>query len=144
MFDEISIILQIVIMNLIISFISSYIAVSNDIRNYNNKLLGKNPDAETTVFTLRYYRKLVIKCRYALFYPLLASVMLLVMFYFYSYLQNILMLYIIFTAVICIGRCFFSNIISIEFVIECTISHSRFSFLRNHSTLLSYGISYCN
>lgn len=39
----------------------------------------------------------------ALVYPILASLVLLSMYYFYSYVQSLLMLYIAISAAVCVG-----------------------------------------
>ena len=55
MLDEFSILLQVIIINLSVSFLASFIGLRNDISNYNNKVKGKDPENETAIFTLRYY-----------------------------------------------------------------------------------------
>ena len=54
MFDEISIILQVILIYVFIAIASSFFGLRHDIENYNKKLMGKEPDNETSVFTLRY------------------------------------------------------------------------------------------
>ena len=53
MFDEISIILQVILIYVFIAIASSFFGLRHDIENYNKKLMGKEPDNETSVFTLR-------------------------------------------------------------------------------------------
>lgn len=49
---------------------------------------------------------MTIHTRMALLYPILASIVLLGLFYFYSYVQNIMLLYVVICSVVCVGVCF--------------------------------------
>ena len=46
---------------------------------------------------------MIIHNRMALLYPILASIVLLGLFYFYSYVQNIMLLYVVICSVVCVG-----------------------------------------
>ncbi|KAK8832812.1 hypothetical protein WA577_004206 [Blastocystis sp. JDR] len=61
---------------------------------HNQAVKGEDIEDDTAVITLRM----------ALLYPILASIVLLGLFYFYSYVQNIMLLYVVICSVVCVER----------------------------------------
>lgn len=97
-----SVLCQIILASTGVSAISSILALRNDISDHNDIIKGNEASNERAVVSMRFELINCLFYRSAVAYPLIASGMLIILFFFYSHIQGILMGLIAISALSCL------------------------------------------